>query len=282
MSKELRTAILTLLVVLIIMSPISSLGVAASTSTAVYASEIQVIIDGNDVVFDEGSSPVIVDGHMLIPVRRVFEQLGHEVYWFDYGIARVVYIDFIKLYIVSEVTAYYDINLIESGYIPAQLINGSTMIPVCAMIECIKRLSHYAVWYAEHSILNISSNAFDDNIAHMMNELADSLREKGLQVVILENHEVVRTQLLFAFPGLPFGIVHFMIDGEVVATVNSELFHGDFDTNLVGEVSDIFDYSRPRTHYVSWTSWRGLHVPIYYIQIFDEEALLLAERFDYS
>ena len=58
----------------------------------------------------------------------------------------------------------------------------------------------------------------------VMNEYADRLRERGRHVVILGDIAPIQHQILFVRPGLAFGIFYFMVDGEVVTTVNSELF----------------------------------------------------------
>jgi len=162
---------------------------------------------------------------------------------------------------------------IYTSDVPAQIIGGSTMLNVSAIIECLRGFGHYAVWDSDSLALKVLSPDFEENILRIMNESADLLRERGHHVVVLG--EVVRSQILFARPGLAFGVFYFLVDGVEVAAVNSELF-GD------SEAYGIFDSGgRPRMVFVRWAINRGTgHViPTHYFQVFDEEVLLLEERF---
>lgn len=96
--------------------------------------EILVGYDRKNVEF-EGQKPVIVDGRTLVPLRAIFEAMGAEVNWDNNtqtvtatrnGTAISLAIGSDKLYVNGEE---------RTLDVPAQLINGSTMVPVRAVAE---------------------------------------------------------------------------------------------------------------------------------------------------
>ena len=101
-----------------------------------YASDVRVTIDGEAVVFAE-QPPVIVDGRVLVPVRGVFEELGFTVSWNrDTRQAILERADYtIVLTIGSE--AFTTNNTIAYLDVPAQIIGGSTMLPIRAVLESV-------------------------------------------------------------------------------------------------------------------------------------------------
>jgi len=100
------------------------------------ASEVTVTIDGIPVYFS-GQQPAIIDGRTLVPVRGVFEQLGFVPTWDSVArTATLTRSDFtIEITIGSNV-------FISSGTehildVHAQIINGSTMLPLRAVLESV-------------------------------------------------------------------------------------------------------------------------------------------------
>ena len=78
--------------------------------------------------------PVIRDGHMLVPARAVFENLGATVHWQE--TTRSVYIQYRDREIVVTIDST---DILVNGWpgvampIPAQMIDGNTMIPMRAV-----------------------------------------------------------------------------------------------------------------------------------------------------
>ena len=108
----------------------------------VQARSINVEIDGNPVVFT-GQQPVLVDGKTFVPVRGVFEQLGCYVTW-DVSIQSVVIVKDGEFQITLQIgNPTFDISSQVGDIrtmpleVPAQLINGSTMLPLRDIIEAI-------------------------------------------------------------------------------------------------------------------------------------------------
>jgi len=107
-----------------------------------YANEISVTINGHQVDFAD-QEPVIVDGRTLVPVRGVLEALGFDVD-FDNNTRTVVLVG-------SQGSPYsnYEFRvLIGSSHfelnsqnfqldVPAQIINGRTMLPIRPLLERI-------------------------------------------------------------------------------------------------------------------------------------------------
>ena len=259
MKKLLMTSALTLFISLFFTLP-------------VYADGIKVTIDGEEVAFG-GQRPVVVGEHVLIPVRSVFEHLGYEVDWQVSGRNRLVSIHGVVTLRIGDGTVSAHGAPLYTSDVPAQIIGGSTMLTVSAIVECLRGFGHYAVWDSDSLALKVLSSDSEENILRIMNESADLLRERGHHVVVLG--EVVRSQLLFARPGLAFGILYFLVDGVEVAAVNWELF-------VDSEAYGIFDSGgRPRMIFVRWDTFKGSRyvIPTHFVQVFDEEVLLLEERF---
>ena len=111
----------------------------------VQANEVVVTVDGGVVDFGE-QGPVIVDGRTLVPVRGVFEALGFEVNWMGDEQTAVLEAGGLRLTIGIGDNFF---NLNDQRHeleVPAQLIGGSTMLPVRGLLESI---GHYVSWDEE-------------------------------------------------------------------------------------------------------------------------------------
>ena len=108
--------------------------------TAVFASQpVNVTIDGERVNFT-GQQPALVDGRTLVPVRGVFEQLGFDVEW-NGALQRVTLTRPGQTVILTigqaSFTAVTNFTTDHQLDVPAQIINGSTMLPIRAVIEAV-------------------------------------------------------------------------------------------------------------------------------------------------
>ncbi len=105
------------------------------TISNVFAKDITVTLNGKDVEF-ANQSPVIVDGRTLIPLRGVFEKLGYTVEW--NGDTKTASLSGNNKNI--DVTAGSSIMTVDKSNnvpldVPAQIINGSMMLPLRAIGE---------------------------------------------------------------------------------------------------------------------------------------------------
>ena len=121
----------------------------------VYASdEIIVIIDGERVDFLDGQDPVIINNRTLVPVRGIFEQLGFDIEW--NGNTRQVKL---KKGLNVVIVTIDSKTLITNGEnhtldVPAQLINGRTMLPIRAVLD---KLGYEMEWDGATSSVHIST-----------------------------------------------------------------------------------------------------------------------------
>jgi len=100
------------------------------------AQDIQVEVNGTALVFS-GAQPQYVDGRVLVPMRRIFEQLGAKVNW-DQGERKVW-----AMKGPSEVELWIgDRQAIVNGSrvtldVPAMVIDGTTMVPIRFVSESL-------------------------------------------------------------------------------------------------------------------------------------------------
>ena len=129
--------------------------------TTIYANdEISVTIDGVVVDF-EGQPPTIVDGRTLVPVRGVFEALGFEVDW-DSDTRTVSLTSDIYVVLITVDSATFTTN--GTSYtldVPAQIINGRTMLPIRAVLESI---GYFVDWDSTTRTVLISVENVYDNV----------------------------------------------------------------------------------------------------------------------
>ena len=136
---------------------------------------IRILVNGEEIYF-EGQQPIIVDERILIPVREVFEHLGARVTWADWTLSEIldtnltadwpptVHISFptwhqrpsitISIgmpYFVTQVGVGSPLDRIDLD-VPAQIINGRTMLPLCEVLDVI---GYVLTWDADTRIVQI-------------------------------------------------------------------------------------------------------------------------------
>ncbi len=100
----------------------------------VYAKDITVTLNDEEVNFD-AQQPVIVEGRTLIPLRGVFEKLGYTVVW-DGNTKTATLSNKEKSIDVTANSSTMTVNKdTVSLDVPAQIINGSMMLPLRAVGE---------------------------------------------------------------------------------------------------------------------------------------------------
>jgi len=126
---------------LLVLAIFSILSVVAVSATG----DIRVVINGQEVAFTD-QRPVIVDGRTLVPVRDVFEAIGFEVEW-NYEISTAL-LTRGHLSIAITIGSPYFSAAVYSPYmpghvvivpldVPAQIIEGRTLLPLRALLEYI-------------------------------------------------------------------------------------------------------------------------------------------------
>jgi len=108
----------------------------------IYATEVSVTIDGQRVEFVD-QEPIIVDGRTLVPLRGVFEAIGFDVDFDNNTRTAILTGSQGSLYSYYELrvpigSSYFELN--DRGFhldVPAQIINGRTMLPIRHLLEQI-------------------------------------------------------------------------------------------------------------------------------------------------
>ncbi|MCL1988567.1 MAG: copper amine oxidase N-terminal domain-containing protein [Firmicutes bacterium] len=116
-----------------------------------YATGIGVNVNGQNVIFD-GQAPVIVGGSTFVPIRGVFEQLGFNVSWDDQVILENADNRIVIPIGSTTFTINAAVHILDN---PAQIIGGSTMLPLRAVLE---PLGYSLAWNADTQIITITSN----------------------------------------------------------------------------------------------------------------------------
>ena len=122
------------------------------------ARTIYVNVDGQNVRF-EGTQPQMMGDHIMVPLRGIFEKMGANVDWnsqdqmvmANRGNTRV------ELRINNN-EAYVNGKAVPVQY-PAQVVNGSTMVPIRFISES---LGAYVDWDETRSTVNISTNGISN------------------------------------------------------------------------------------------------------------------------
>jgi len=113
-------------------------------TTALAQDNIRIQVNGEEIMFN-GQQPISQNGRTLIPVRGVFDALGYDIGWDSTeqnvtltakdGTVVSLWIGYNQLSVRSEVRIPR-VNLITMD-VPAQIINGNTMIPLRAVADAI-------------------------------------------------------------------------------------------------------------------------------------------------
>ena len=114
--------------------------------------DINLTLNNNVIATD--TAPVIIDGRTLVPVRAIFENLGAEVGW-DNATKTVTATTAEQKIILTlnSATAYVD-DVQKTLDVPAQSINGRTMVPVRFVAES---LGCEVLWDADTQTVHINT-----------------------------------------------------------------------------------------------------------------------------
>jgi uncharacterized protein YkwD len=123
---------------------------------ALYANDITVTIDGEEVVFAD-QQPAIVDGRTLVPVRGVFEQMGFYVSWDGEARQATLTSDDYTVIITIDSATFTTNGVNHELDVPAQIIGGSTMVPIRFVLESV---GYYLDWDGDTRTVLISDTPF--------------------------------------------------------------------------------------------------------------------------
>lgn len=127
--------------------------VAVFAPVDVYAnSEIRIYVNG--VLAELEQPAIIVEGRTLVPVRGVFDLMGFDIEWDN--ATRSVYLRYALSEFIIVIGRYHfrRSDQIWSLDVPAQIINGRTMLPLSAISEAFGAI---VTWDGEQRIVSIST-----------------------------------------------------------------------------------------------------------------------------
>lgn len=139
---------------------ISAVLVVFMICQSVYAGDISVNLDGENIEFS-AQSPVIIEGRTLIPLRGVFEKLGYEIGW-DGDTKTATFVK--ELTIVKVTENAHQLTVGGKAFeldVPAQIINGSMMLPLRAVGEAT---GLYVDWDSETKTVVLSGESTDTRV----------------------------------------------------------------------------------------------------------------------
>ena len=134
------------------------LAMAASCGSAAFGQEIGVVVNGNPVGF-RNRGPVMVDDRVLVPLRGVLQALGAEVDWDPRSQTVNAHKPGLDVRLtIGETTASVNGAPAELD-VPAQIIGGSTMVPIRFVSEA---LGEVVKWDTRTETVYIH-DSFDNN-----------------------------------------------------------------------------------------------------------------------
>jgi len=243
-----------------------SLLIILAMPIAAYANEIRVTINGAAINFD-GQPPVIIDGRTLVPVRGVFEALGFDVSWNQQTRAATLQSSDHTVIIIVDSAAFTTNGVFTTLDVPAQIINGRTMLPIRAVVESV---GHSVGWDGATSTVTITTATAGNSAARGRQVAEDFLSqytsifshgrlESGVFVHMNTGDPVSGAPLVQLVTGNPTNWRHgtaydnagnvianvpFLIDG-LVAT---RFYLYDFDGNGIPEILILYQAWTYGTH----------------------------------
>ena len=102
---------------------------------ACYALAVDLYVDGSALQTD--APPTLVSGRTLVPLRAIFEALDADVAWNDAPQTAAAQKDSTQIQVTINQTTAYVNGQPQALDVPAQLINGRTMVPARFVSESL-------------------------------------------------------------------------------------------------------------------------------------------------
>lgn len=127
-------------------------------SVSVFADTvINVNLDGKIIVFDE--YPIIENGRTLVPLRKIFEELGATVSWDSSSKTAVSQKNGTTVRVQIDNTDMYVNNALKKLDVSAKLINGRTFVPARAIAEAY---GCSVAWDEKNAVVTIKSAEYSE------------------------------------------------------------------------------------------------------------------------
>ena len=162
---------------------------------ALQVSEMSITIDGVAVDF-EGQSPTFVDGHVLVPVRGVFEALDFAVLWHGEAQRIILIRGSTNVIIFVDEDTFFVNGVAHKLDVPAQIIEGRTLLPIRPVLESI---GYYMDWDSRSNAVVIKPMPLEgsgDYITIRGARYSMSLTRLDLSNMELQNEDIVPLQYM--------------------------------------------------------------------------------------
>ncbi len=117
-------------------------------NTDVFAQNISVKLNGNDIYFDV--NPQIIEDRTMVPMRAIFEKLGYNISW-DERAKKITALGSNETIIMIIGQHKFYINELEYiTDVAPTIVNGRTLVPLRALGES---LNYDVYWDQYHSIV---------------------------------------------------------------------------------------------------------------------------------
>lgn len=214
MTFKIRRKVLALsLSVALASSAIMSSGVVSAQAITVSQQDlVTVTLDG--VVQEYPQSALTKDGRTLVPLRGIFESLGAKVTWNnETQVARGTKGNTEVLVQIGNKTAYVNGKAVELD-VPAQIINGSTMVPLRFVSES---LGAKVEWNNDTRTASITS----DGSAPVVEQVKPG--QENAKVVYGENFWKYDTKIEVKYGKHDYGVQNQKQYDEAMKIVNDSL-----------------------------------------------------------
>lgn len=133
-------------------NPVIIQGTASLITNALNSvnNEIRVVLNGKELIFDV--VPVNIEGHTLVPARKIFEELGMTLDWDEKSATLTGKKDAVSIvFTIGHSEAY--INGIKTNLnIPPQIVKGRMMVPIRFISVCF---GAHISWEQENNTVSI-------------------------------------------------------------------------------------------------------------------------------
>jgi len=182
---------------------------------------ISVEVDASIVEFD--TSPINIDGRVLVPVRAIYEAMGATVLWDSQAktVTSILGKDIVKMTIENTtITVNDEVQTID---VAPQIINDRTLIPVRAAAEAF---SATVSWEAENNHVKIVSDDFSRRISSMKQHDSSKSLDEGKSSNFSMSYFEEYDARINANDGTDFEIVAEDSGYYSVLSVRSDLYRG--------------------------------------------------------
>jgi hypothetical protein len=138
----------------------SEVAVSVTAGGQLNEAAVSVTVDGQLVEFAD-QQPLIVSDRTLVPVRGVFEPIGFDVDWNSDTRQAILSSDEYHVILTIGSDTFTTNDNLRTLEVPAQIINGRTMLPIRAVLESV---GYHVYWdHANRTVVVLKLTPFNIN-----------------------------------------------------------------------------------------------------------------------